>query len=83
LFIIKLCFLNLFFYACLHAVRRASARQAALSYLVKKIGTGEGGVYASIVKEINLYRPSFNEVSFTHQGRKSNVEAHSLAPLWS
>jgi hypothetical protein len=38
--IIKLCFLNLaffhFFNICLPAVRRASARQAALSYLVEK-----------------------------------------------
>jgi hypothetical protein len=56
----KFCFFNLLFYACLHAVRRASARQAALSYLVdervrrgmKGTETRQGTEQSKHVKEV-------------------------------
>jgi hypothetical protein len=40
---------------------------------------GTMGACAHIVCEINDARDSFQEITFCHEGRRSNGEAHSIA----
>jgi hypothetical protein len=47
--------------------------------VVDDIAEDSGGRYASIIKEIKVYRSEFEKVIVVHEGRKSNTEAHNLA----
>jgi hypothetical protein len=47
--------------------------------IVKDIADDSGGCYAPIIKEIGLHQRDFETALFTHEGRKSNTEAHNLA----
>jgi hypothetical protein len=47
--------------------------------VVDDIAQDSGGRYASIIKEIKVYRSEFEKVTVVHEGRKSNTEAHNLA----
>jgi hypothetical protein len=47
--------------------------------VVKSLQEGTMDMYAHIIQEINLARSEFREVTFCHERRSSNKEAHTLA----
>jgi hypothetical protein len=49
------------------------------SNVIASLEQGTLGVYAHIIQDINESRCSFDVLSFVHESRLSNKEAHSLA----
>lgn len=47
--------------------------------VVKEINSGSCGVIAPIIKEIKDGTNDFQDISFAHENRLSNMEAHHLA----
>jgi hypothetical protein len=45
-------------------------------YVVTSLEEGSRGVYAQIVEEIVAVKEEFHELSFMHEGRRKNKEAH-------
>jgi hypothetical protein len=51
---------------------------AVIVNTLSRIAEDSGGCYAPIIKEIRLHQWDFETALFSHEGRKSNTEAHNL-----